>query len=260
MTTAPVALGKSALPEKAGVGTPTALLGTKSMIQYTLQAHQSNRSDCPACGREFDSPKAIGPHFRARHPDCHAVLERIRRDFRPDAKTTLRALHHTLGIRVEEIADRFDYPRDGLIDAFDEVGVERREWELADWYDEEPEQAGEHARRVASLGAPAREENGMAGVTGQDHPKWRGGKSIYDAVKKQLPGDSWRQKKVEAKERDDNTCQMCGASECKLDSHHIVPIMAGGTNEFWNLITLCESCHTAVEQHTHAISPVWSPC
>lgn len=121
---------------------------------------------------------------------------------------------------------------------------------IAHWIRENPDEHAEHAREAAPKGTPAREENGMAGVTGQDHPKWRGGKSIYDAVKKQLPGDSWRQKKVEAKERDDNTCQMCGASECKLDSHHIVPIMAGGTNEFWNLITLCESCHTAVEQHT----------
>lgn len=121
---------------------------------------------------------------------------------------------------------------------------------IAKWVHENPEKHSENSQKYGQLGAPAREENWMEGRTGQDHPRWRGGKSIYDAVKKQLPGGSWRQKKVEAKERDDNTCQMCGASECKLDSHHIVPIMAGGTNEFWNLITLCESCHTAVEQYT----------
>lgn len=121
---------------------------------------------------------------------------------------------------------------------------------IGQWVRENPEKHAEIARENAHKGTPAREENGMAGVTGQDNPRWRGGKSIYDAVKKQLPGESWRQKKVEAKKRDDNTCQMCGATDCKLDSHHIVPIMAGGTNEFWNLITLCESCHREVEAYT----------
>jgi len=129
---------------------------------------------------------------------------------------------------------------------------------LDEWRENNPEKFQRVAEKAAPKGAPAREENGMAGVTGQDHPRWRGGKSIYDAVKKQLPGESWRQKKVKAKENDDNTCQMCGASECKLDSHHIIPIMAGGTNGFWNLITLCESCHTTVEQNTRDLSGMGS--
>jgi len=118
--------------------------------------------------------------------------------------------------------------------------------ELAHFWKENPEMRS----KWGALGAKAREENGMEGVTGQDHPSWRGGKSIYDAVKKQLHGRSWRQVKVDAKDRDGNECQMCGATDVKLDSHHIVPIMAGGTNGFWNLITLCETCHTAAEQHT----------
>lgn len=118
---------------------------------------------------------------------------------------------------------------------------------IAAWVEENPDEHQRVARENAHLGAAARERNGMAGATGQDNPNWRGGKSIYDAVKKQLPGDAWRQLKMEAKRQDGHYCQACGATGCKLDSHHIVPIMAGGTNGFWNLMTLCESCHRKAE-------------
>lgn len=245
MPLAPVTLGKSAFPEKAGGGTPTALLGAKSTMQYTLEAHQSTRSDCPVCGQKFDSPKALGPHFRAKHPDSHAVLERVRRDFRPEPAEALRTLHHKLGLRVQEIAERFDYPRDGLMEAFDLVDVGRRDWTYGDWYDESPKEARDHARKVAALGASAREKNGMKGRTGQDHPSWRGGKHLVDALRKQLRPSWWT---VRDEERADE-CYNCGASECKLDVHHIVPLSAGGTNDSWNLMTLCESCHSTAEAY-----------
>lgn len=117
---------------------------------------------------------------------------------------------------------------------------------IAKWVRENPEDHLKHAKEVAKLGAPAREENGMAGVTGQDHPKWRGGKHLIDALRKQLQPSWWT---VRDDERADE-CQMCGATDCKLDVHHIVPLSAGGTNESWNLMTLCESCHRTAEAYT----------
>lgn len=114
---------------------------------------------------------------------------------------------------------------------------------IAHWIKQNPEEHAEVARRAGPLGAPARKKNGMAGVTGQDHPRWRGGKSIYDAVKKQLTPSFYTV-------RDDaraDECHRCGASGCKLDVHHLVPIMSGGTNDSWNFMTLCESCHRKAE-------------
>lgn len=116
--------------------------------------------------------------------------------------------------------------------------------ELVEWHENNPEKV----REFASRGADAREENGMAGLTGQDNPNWRGGKNVLDAVKKQL-GPYWKGRREEAKDRDGWECQNCGASDCKLDSHHIVPVMCGGTHGFWNLMTLCESCHAKAEQY-----------
>jgi 5-methylcytosine-specific restriction endonuclease McrA len=86
----------------------------------------------------------------------------------------------------------------------------------------------------------------MKGRTGQDNPNWRGGKHLVDALRKQLRPSWWT---VRDEERADE-CYNCGASECKLDVHHIVPLSAGGTNDSWNLMTLCESCHRTVEAYT----------
>jgi len=80
----------------------------------------------------------------------------------------------------------------------------------------------------------------------EDHPNWRGGKHLVDALRKQLRPSWWT---VRDEERADE-CYKCGASECKLDVHHIVPLSAGGTNESWNLMTLCESCHRTAEVYT----------
>ena len=82
---------------------------------------------------------------------------------------------------------------------------------------------------------------------GQDHPNWRGGKSVYDAVKRQLGNRSWPAIREEYRS---DECEACGTSEGLLDLHHIVPVMAGGTNEPWNLMTLCRSCHFQAEWFT----------
>lgn len=79
---------------------------------------------------------------------------------------------------------------------------------------------------------------------GARSPSWRGGKSVYDAVKRSL--SSWPRARSRAVA---DECRICG-SEDNLHVHHIIPVMAGGTNEQWNLITLCECCHGTVESRT----------
>lgn len=113
------------------------------------------------------------------------------------------------------------------------------------WTKNNPEKHAEIARKAAPLGAPAREVNGMAGVTGQDHHSWRGGKHLIDAIRKQLQPSWW----VVRDDARADECYKCGVSEVKLDVHHIIPLSAGGTNEEWNLMTLCESCHKTVEEY-----------
>jgi len=44
----------------------------------------------------------------------------------------------------------------------------------------------------------------------------------------------------------DTKCQRCGASNCALHAHHIIPKRFGGTDSIYNLITLCSACHIAI--------------
>ena len=43
--------------------------------------------------------------------------------------------------------------------------------------------------------------------------------------------------------RDNYTCQCCGAKNTRLEVHHIIYRSKGGSDELVNLITLCEKCH-----------------
>jgi len=96
---------------------------------------------------------------------------------------------------------------------------------------------------------------------GRDHHNWRGGKSVYDAVKKLLTSQSWNSVAGQYREHVDGCCEMCGDSVDEasggdqLDVHHIIPIMAGGTNGIWNLMALCRSCHVKVEAYTRDYAP-----
>ncbi len=39
-----------------------------------------------------------------------------------------------------------------------------------------------------------------------------------------------------------NVCATCG-SKSEVELHHIIPLAAGGTNDYYNLISLCHNCH-----------------
>lgn len=61
---------------------------------------------------------------------------------------------------------------------------------------------------------------------------------------KDYPDDEvWAEMRHAVLDRDDSTCQGCGAEDVALQVHHIVPLSCGGTNTFRNLISLCEECH-----------------
>lgn len=81
--------------------------------------------------------------------------------------------------------------------------------------------------------------------TGQDSAAWRGGISHTDALRKCFSNRSWNKIAEEARDNADRTCEMCGStSEGKrLDVHHIVPIVSGGSNHQDNLLALCDACH-----------------
>ena len=90
-------------------------------------------------------------------------------------------------------------------------------------------------------------------ICGTENPNWNGGRSLYDSLLKQMPR-AWTVARRETRKRDGRTCQMCGLHGAehyrKLSVHHIVPVVSGGTNADFNLLTLCNSCHHRAEQYT----------
>jgi len=223
---------------------------------------------CPKCDREFESYKGYTNHFKAKH-EGHPLVSLVGENRLAELydSSSEKAISEALGVSRRAVKNALleaDISRRGQSEAESFKNKHRSEKDrreqtraarekvkekygdggyLEEWIRENPAEHEKIAREAASLGTEARDQNGMLGVTGQDHPNWRGGKSVYDAVKRQLPGPSWNT--VRDRHLDDR-CANCGESD-ELELHHIVPILSGGTNEGWNLLTLCQSCHYRAE-------------
>jgi len=57
----------------------------------------------------------------------------------------------------------------------------------------------------------------------------------------------WRALTIEIIKRDDYICQKCGATDCKLTVHHIIPWVLTHSDSPINLTSLCQSCHAKEE-------------
>lgn len=111
-----------------------------------------------------------------------------------------------------------------------------------------------YADRFGSIPA-AIEKAGFETYTqpyGPDSPRWRGGKTITNAVRRTLGPESWTS--IARRERSD-CCEMCDESEGLLDVHHLIPVRAGGLNESWCLMTLCRPCHVRAERFLDQFIP-----
>lgn len=70
---------------------------------------------------------------------------------------------------------------------------------------------------------------------------------------------SWQKVREVILSRDDYQCVNCGAGKKMrtLNVHHILPVSEGGGEEFDNLVTLCDPCHSAV--HKFGDGPRYPP-
>jgi 5-methylcytosine-specific restriction endonuclease McrA len=89
----------------------------------------------------------------------------------------------------------------------------------------------------------------MDSMAGENNVNWKGGRDEYR-------GPNWLRQRRAARERDNKTCQLCGATgkDIKLVVHHIVPFRFFNNdyktgNKIRNLITLCRHCHGLMASH-----------
>src|SRR5690242_16484087 len=74
--------------------------------------------------------------------------------------------------------------------------------------------------------------------------------------RREARGSQWRKFRNAALRRDQFTCKDCGATECRLEVHHLCPLSKGGSNRLYNLLTLCVKCHRQ-RHRTWKITKQW---
>lgn len=195
--------------------------------------------ECPSCDRAFDSERGVSQHHFQAHGEsiagvaceCDECGESIRRE-----RWKIENYNHTF---CSQDCHK-QYHRDRETVECAQCGTEKvvhsHRLDRSENFYCDNECAGRW-----------RSDN----LNGADSPTWRGGKSMYDAVKRSLGERSWNYLRKQARQRGDE-CQMCGGDNGDegLHVHHIVPILCGGSNHRDNLMLLCRSCHTVVEAHT----------
>lgn len=60
----------------------------------------------------------------------------------------------------------------------------------------------------------------------------------------------WARLRREVFERDDFTCQYCGARGGRLECDHVIPVSRGGKHATSNLVTACFSCNRSKRAQT----------
>ena len=73
---------------------------------------------------------------------------------------------------------------------------------------------------------------------------------LYQNISKRPPLDVWKQLRSTVFERDNYTCQYCGAHGGSLHCDHVMPVSRGGSNELSNLATACATCNQAKHDKT----------
>lgn len=212
---------------------------------YPMMPSGDSDHDCPTCGRDFSSLRAMRVHHTKSHGEslvatqetCHSCgatfIDNRNRDRDPDRRFCGNEC------RLEWMAgwegDR--HPRHNSVTvqcAYCGQEVERARNRIENYN--------------MSFCDPKCFGKWRSERTGEDHPLWQGGKAPY--------GEGWDDEKKEmVRERDGRQCQRCGLPEGKqvesngrkLAVHHIIPARRFDNpeerNAMDNLITFCDTCH-----------------
>jgi ribosomal protein L34E len=273
--------------------TPPALGREPSMHQRTLSEYQSDDYECPKCGSCHDTYIGVKIHYGRAHEGSIAGEEaqcavcdetfrgrrsQLEKADRPvcSKKCNLELLASVepwnkkppetteceqCGSEFQHIpsADREFCSRECYYAYDSEQGLKRgennpnysggKQSTVCEWCGEEYKVYP--SRRSSRFCSYECMYGSLSHQTGPDHPLWRGGIDWYRKIRSTLGPTGWH---TQRKENLGDKCALCGESEGTLVLHHIVPVLAGGTNAEYNYMTLCQSCHTTVEQRTEAFT------
>lgn len=210
--------------------------------------HNPLTYDCPACGQSHDDVYELQSHYQNTHdPDwtrqyptkclhCDTIHRRDKHTYeRAERHFCSNDCHDTWQRTVETHARTTDRT-EGIEATCDHCGntFTRPKYDL--------EQADQSFCSNDCQGKH---------LSGQNHHRWTGARSFDDAVRKLIHKGSWERISRERREQHP-VCEQCGERTPveDLHSHHIIPILAGGTHDEELLMTVCNKCHHKVETFT----------
>lgn len=270
------------MPEKAGDETPTALLGDRSMRQKEITEFSPAGEQCPTCGREYKNTHGMRIHHAQVHGERLGVVEKVCEICGDDYETiTIRANQSKYcSNECKHIGRRSREERSCDVCGTSFTCNTKSSQKLCS-----PECRYEMMRQAPPEESPAW-NGGMVGLTcgecgsefevkrhqasfrkhcsnacagrarsrlpPEENPMYRDGQSLqlYTTLRQALNDEAWRitRKRI----TDGAACELCGelADGRAHHTHHIIPILAGGTNADELLMPLCGGCHKRVEQYT----------
>lgn len=207
---------------------------------------------CKLCGEEFRNNYAWATHMRNHHPEMATKEYHERfipprlcacgcRELTPIRQGNKRAKYvagHNLKIeaekkkgvpRSEETKRKISEGRKG-IKMSEEAKLKVSKAQSKVWTEERRKEASER-------------------VSGENHPNWRGGRPDREGLYR----GNTKERVWACRDRDNNTCQMCGATKEEnrnrnMAVHHIIPYYDSYNNSLDNLICLCEKCHPIADR------------
>jgi 5-methylcytosine-specific restriction endonuclease McrA len=109
----------------------------------------------------------------------------------------------------------------------------------------------ESLRKIADLGLTQAQLNELLSIlceiAEENEERSRRGaeRTARYRARRRLTEREWNDLRAQVIDRDNWTCQYCGASELESPHcDHIVPLIAGGTNDLDNLACACRECNT----------------
>lgn len=225
---------------------------------------------CATCGKEFTVKLSQSDKTICCSKSCSNIEKRRKRqrnieeEFGEPLYTLLTRLYHLEQLGIKQIAQKLKVSDRNLWEWFNDLHIDRRDRDIAvslQWQNniERRSQASEVMQKLNEVwdytgdNNPAKRRdvrekirkskigsrNAMFGKFGEKNPNWKGGKITYR-------GKGWHGIRKQAIRRDKGRCRRCG-SQRQLQVHHIVPYRDSQNNLLENLVTLCASCHMAVE-------------
>lgn len=238
------------------------------MSQTNLSDFETSGVECPTCGERFKSERGMKYHHSVVHGEsiqgwdliCEVCGEEFHTNQNPeDRKTCSRECSTELQRKYTTCKNcGEDFTGQSNMSAGDFCSREchseyNQTTVTCEWCGLEetvPQSRSEY--KFCSMGCKGAAQSERQ--QGRDNPYWRGGRDFYTRVRANLSDESWRSIAAQARQKHGFECYKCGKSQeehpKKLEVHHIIPVMDGGTNGLWNLIPLCSTCHKTVEWYT----------